>query len=234
MPVIEKTKLLEKHLGLAVQAWLTLEDWDCFPEAQLRNRGPRADLIAVKYPYVWVIETKLSMSLQVIEQAIRWKTIGAIFTSIAVIKPRRKRHQKSCWYSEFIDRLLRQEGIGLLLIDKWDLSVIEAIEPKLNRYNYQRSLNILNNLHEQMKNYIPGSTAKEGYSTPAKRALNDSLNYIKKMRFCSIDELLINVKTHYRIRSKARKFLLHILEAHPLIQIHQSGFKIHFSYKTAE
>ena len=82
----------EKTIGMAVQDWLIERQWDCFPEVQIRQRGPRADLIAVKGPLMWALETKLSLNLHVIEQALRWKNLGALYTSVAVLKPKRKRN----------------------------------------------------------------------------------------------------------------------------------------------
>jgi hypothetical protein len=221
----------EKDLGLLVKVWLIAEDWDCFPEAQIRQRGPRADLIAIKDSLLWVIETKLSLNLQVIEQALRWRDLGALYTSIAVLKPKRKYHQKFTWHSNFVDRFFRQEGLGLIFGDLLDNTVIEAIPPRLHRYNYQRSKNIIAQLDPRMKLYIPGSTSKEGFSSPYQRTIENAITFIAAQKTCSINELLTNIKTHFRVRAKARNFLIKHLCQHSALSYRLEGYNVIFEYK---
>jgi len=232
---IEENKniITEKVLGVAVQNWLIERNWDCFPEAQIRSRGPRADIIAIKDALMWVVETKLSLNLQVIEQALRWKNLGALYTSVGVLRPKRKKHHQFCWYSDFIDRFFRQEGLGLILINPDDLNISEVIKPKLHRYNYLRAKRIVIQLDPRMKQYIPGSSGKEGYSSPHQRTMENALNYIEFKKKCSINELLNNIETHFRIRAKSRRFLINQLCKHPRLSYKINGYNITFEIKSS-
>lgn len=223
--------LSEKTIAVSVQNWLLSQNWDCFPEAQIRHRGPRADIIAIKGPLMWVLETKLSLNLQVIEQALRWKGLGALYTTVAVLKPKRKRQNRFTWYSDFVDRFFRQEGLGLILIDNENLSISEVIEPRLHRYNYPRSKRIVKQLDPRMKQYLPGSSGKEGYSSPYRRTMENALKYIQQKNSCSINDLLNNIETHFRIRTKARRFLINNLCKHPNLLYKLNGYDVIFEFK---
>ena len=235
MSVLENEKLTktlsETTIAVSVQNWLLSQDFDCFPEAQIRQRGPRADIIAIKGPLMWVIETKLSLNLSVIEQALKWKGLGALYTSVAVLKPKRKRQNRFTWYSDFVDRFFRQEGLGLILINNDDLSISEVIEPRLHRYNYLRSRKIVKQLDPRMKQYLPGSSGKQGYSSPYQRTIENALKYIQRQNSCSINELLNNIETHFRIRVKARWFLINHLCKHPDLLYKLNGYDVIFEFK---
>lgn len=217
-------KISETQIATAIQDWLISEGWDCYPEAQLRARGPRADILAVKHPCVWVVETKLSMSLMVLEQALRWRSAGATYVSIGVLAPRRKQDQKFLWHSHVVDSLCRREGIGLILVDRDDLNVREVIEPKLYRHNYRQTRYILDGLHQRMKDFNPGSTTLDGYSTPHQRTMEDVFTYLNEHSPCYLDEILKNVKTHYRVRRKARTHLVKHLCNHPDVDYQHEGY----------
>ena len=51
-------KINETDLGRLLQKNLEDRGYDCYPEAQFRSRGKRADLIAIKHESFWVIEIK--------------------------------------------------------------------------------------------------------------------------------------------------------------------------------
>lgn len=222
----------EQDLAMCVQHWLIEEGYDVYPEAQIGKRGPRADLIAAKPPFCWVIETKTSMSLQLLEQAMRWQQAGALYTSVAVPKPRRDRRQAFCWHSLVVDQFCRSQGLGLILVDVAQSTVSEVIEPKLLRHNYARSKRILQGLDYDMQRYLPGSQSKEGYSTPANRTITHALDYLRMHSPCGIDELVSSIKSHMRVRSKTRQFLLQKLHDHPDVIAEHSGYGV--TYRVLE
>jgi hypothetical protein len=228
--LIMSKAILEKHLGIKLMEWLSGEGWECFPEVQLKSRGPRADLLATKSPLLWAIEIKLTLNMTVIEQALRWKQLGALYTSIAVLAPIRKYHHKFNFYTEFVDRVLKNEGLGLFLINRKDMSIQEAIPPKLFRYNFSKSKFLMEQLDERMKNYIPGSSSQEGYSSPFKRTIENAINFIAARNKCSIEELIKNIKTHFRVRNKAKKFLVKHLIKNPNIVCHDNGYNTIYEY----
>ena len=86
-------------------------------------------------------------------------------------------------------------------------------------------------LDERMKNYIAGSPSKEGYSSPFRRTIENAIDFIATRNKCSIEELANNIKTHFRIRTKAKKFLAKHLIKNPNIICHYSGYNIVYEYK---
>lgn len=64
----------ETELAAAIVRWLDDQGWDVYQEVPLHGRA--ADIVAVRGPVLWVIETKLSLGLDVIEQAVRWRGLA--------------------------------------------------------------------------------------------------------------------------------------------------------------
>lgn len=223
-------KQKEQQLALLVQAWLESQGWDCYPEAQFRSRGPRADIVAIKPPLLWVIETKTSMSLQLLEQAVRWQSAGALYVSVAVPRPKIDFDKKLVWHSKVVDGYCRSEGLGLILTDRFDDTVREAIEPKLLRRNYERSKYLLAGLDNHMKQSIPGSQSTSGFSTPHQRTLKNVLQYVETQGQCTLDDILKNVSTHFRVRAKARRYVINHLCRHPKISYQHQGYNIEFTW----
>lgn len=216
-------------VAIPIAEHLRQHHWDIYPEAQFRTRGPRADIVAYKNPLLWVIETKSSMNLQVLEQAMRWRDSGALLVSIGIPKPKRKSSQKFVWHSQMVDRICRQEGFGLIFVCSKTHFVKEVISPRLYRFNYERSRYLITNLDHKMQSQTPGSSAAGGYSTPHQRTLQYALAYLREHSPCSISTLLDNIKTHFHVRSKARKYLIQHLCDHPDIDYVYQGYDVIFT-----
>ncbi len=60
----------EADLAAVVVAWLEMLGADVFQEVELVPRGIRADIVARVRSEIWIIETKTSVSLALIEQAM--------------------------------------------------------------------------------------------------------------------------------------------------------------------
>lgn len=101
----------ESDLAAIVLQFLAEEDWETWQEVTLPDGG-RADIVARLRPLVWIIETKTSLSLNLIEQAFA-RTQYAHLVSVAVPQAREPRH--------FARSLLAREGVGLLDVrqDRW-------------------------------------------------------------------------------------------------------------------
>jgi hypothetical protein len=105
-----KKPLKEIDLAAKVIDWLQSQWWEVYQEVQPHHCGRTADIVAINGPLVWVIETKTSLSLALLEQALRWRGY-ANYISIATPSPRR--------YSKGEDAVrlfVKHLGIGRMLI----------------------------------------------------------------------------------------------------------------------
>lgn len=73
----------EAALAEVVTTWLRADGWRTYHEVEL-PRGGRADIIAVRRGLVWIVETKLQAGLEVLEQAIDRRRVGAHGVVVAV------------------------------------------------------------------------------------------------------------------------------------------------------
>lgn len=58
----------EADLAGVVSAWLTTDGWTCYHEVPVASG--RIDILAVRGPLVWAVETKLRAGLEVVDQAL--------------------------------------------------------------------------------------------------------------------------------------------------------------------
>jgi len=101
----------EQDMAAKVVAWLKedLQTPDVYQEVEVRGVGI-ADIVAVLDRVLWVIEAKLTLSLQVIYQARRWKGMTHC-VSVAVPGVMKKSHQhREAEYH------LEAEGIGQITV----------------------------------------------------------------------------------------------------------------------
>lgn len=206
----------ESDIGSTLIEWLRGEGWDCYPEVECAPG--RADIVAVRDKrIVWVIECKQTMSLALLDQAHRW--IGyAHYVSVALPKYKRMAHSANVF--------MRDHGIGLLTVSEymeWNKKqppVEEKIPARFHRDRHgwlQRQ--ILSRLDEDMKRYLPGGTAQQGYSTPWRRTMDAVRLFITEHPGCSTKELIAGITHHYQSPSSARTSLVHWLDHDETVRV---------------
>lgn len=203
----------EIEVAMPVMSWLQNDEWDCYPEVQTHSYGPRADIVATKKPVVWIIESKTSLSMELLGQAASW--IGAVhFVSIAI--PARRNSP------EFVYDYCKWKGIGVLIVQQSGY-VTEKLHPKLFRKSHADRL--LKLLHPHMKKYIPGSASKvDGYSTPYRRTMDLVKLFIAKNPGCTIKDILSGEKYHYSSYATARSTIPNaLINFEKCVEIKQDG-----------
>jgi len=198
----------ETELAAAVMRWLQEQGWDCYPEAQFRSYGGRADIAAVRDGRLWIIECKLSLSTALLDQAHEW--IGAAhYVSIAV--PSLKRRSS---YGGVVDFFLQEKGIGLIRVATrytGDLDPLETIPPRLHRYAHHRAKKLIKLLHPDMKHYAPGND-NSSFSSPFNRTMKDVAGFVRLHPGCTVKEIVDNVPHHYGSSATARSAIPQWLE----------------------
>ena len=64
----------ERELAAPVVEWLSAQHFEVYQEVELHSRV--ADIVAVDGKRVWVIECKRTMSLDLLDQANRWRWLA--------------------------------------------------------------------------------------------------------------------------------------------------------------
>ena len=194
----------EQELAAAVVAYLA-DGWDVYQEVQFCAGGPIADIVAVKGRLIWVIETKLSMSMQLLEQAYKWKRF-AHYVSIATPARRDK-------VPLFTQHWLQSEGIGWMDVTKLrsyrenepGFSIESYISPKLNRRALPRFLEVINPQH---KTFAKAGSAGSGHWTPFKQTCRDIEEIVAKQPGLTLKELFDGRSFHYRTGTTARSCMI--------------------------
>jgi hypothetical protein len=190
----------EVDLAAGVVEHLRALRWEIYPEVQPRGMKCCADIVAVQGRIVWVIETKLSFGLSVIEQAHDWRTC-AHFVSVAVPWSRRTR------MAEIICRRL---GIGVLRVAPpprpgAEAPIDERCLPAFNRKAL--AARITDGLTEKHKGYAAPGNAQGRRYTPFRRTCEAVAAAVNERPGLLLGELLDTVKTHYLNRASARTCL---------------------------
>lgn len=120
----KRCKMKETDIAKPVVSWLQDQGWTVYQEVEVKERGARADIVAIIEPKIWVIEVKRSYGLGVLEQALSWRSLSH-YVSIAV--PRGKRGQRT-QFSHWIHRV---SGIGWLCVGSWGVDTY--VDPQMNR-----------------------------------------------------------------------------------------------------
>lgn len=144
-----------------------------------------------------VVETKTTMSLALLGQARRW--IGSCHR-VCVAVPRRKRDSAA----EGAEWVCNLTGIGLLYVGNY--GVREAVAPK--SFDGVSDSRIRKALRpEQQDGSIPAGTSTGKAWTPWRITVTAVAKLVEGKPGMSVDDVLCEVKTHYRTRSSARRAL---------------------------
>ncbi len=190
----------EEQLATVVVKWLKGEEWEVYQEVQVQDSI--ADIVAVRGPVMWIIETKLSGGLAVMEQAFGWRGY-ANYVSIALPVPRGTRS------SEFAHRVVREAGLGWLEVsgDPYAVNVVRGvIQPRLDRHT-RRKGKVEAVLCEEMKIYSKAGNNSGKRLTPFNQTCRRVLTYVTHHPGATMKEIVDNVPTHYASTAGAKSAL---------------------------
>ena len=190
----------EAELALMVCEWMDHEGWEVFKEVPWH--GGRADIVGRCGKLTWVIECKLTLSLDVISQAENW-TRYANFSSVAT--PQRKR---SDWRKNaFMDRILEMCGIGLFGVGREvDISRKAPLHRKLSDPISQA-------LVEEMKTYAAAGNADGNFWSPFKATCRELQRAVLETPGISMKAAIDKIDHHYSNSQSARGSLAHWIGA---------------------
>ena len=211
----------ESELAAAVIEHLEAEGWETWQEVTLPDEG-RADIVARQPPVVWIVETKTTLSLDLIEQAYA-RTRYAHLVSVAVPRTRERRR--------FAERILGQEGVGLLDVgpvpqNRWDTPrVMQQRRPLLHR---RIDSSWLPSLCERHKTALAAGSRPGGQWTPFRQTCDNAASYVQRYPGCSIRDLFDNIDHHYYTVTSARTAFVKRIEQGivPGLEMRREGKKL--------
>jgi len=190
----------ETELARIIIRYLQEIGWEIYQEVQVSSFSSIADIVAVQNNLIWVLECKLSLSLDLISQAENWKSCSHYVSIVIPYKPYIHGKRKG---RDLALRILRDYGIGCFTVQKHDkdwygdssATIAQIEEPKLNRKaltNYIR-----NSLTEEQKYWAEAGNAQKLRYTPFQDTKRQVISYIKNNPGCTFKELIDNIKHHY-------------------------------------
>lgn len=196
-------KLFKNEVDLAkvVVSWLEKEGWHVFQEVQTRMYGPTADIVAVKNksaivagpktPLVWIIECKLTQTINLLDQARAWIGI-ANFVSVAIPYPYHGRN------IDLWKRIYNSFGVGILHIQ--GDSVFEEVTARFYRRGGSQRIglmNILDILREEHRSFgLAGSKCGEKY-TAFKATKQNLIKLVRESPGLTIKQAVKRINHHY-------------------------------------
>lgn len=179
----------EAELAAVVVEWLSAQGWDVHEEVSVGYAGIRADIVGRRGDHVWVIETKLSLSLKLLEQATEWIRY-ANFVSIALP------HSKGRNRSRFLRMILQHVGVGYLNVREKDpkYGVATWQVPRFNRKVQGRRLLEILDVHE---NWVKAGSTDGGYWTPFRETARELARFVKEHPGCTMKDAVDGIEHHY-------------------------------------
>jgi len=175
--------------------------WDTYQEVQVNSYGSIADIVATRGAVTWVIETKLSFGLAVMEQAERWRRYSnRISIGIPWIKT-----------SALGQSFLRTLGIGMLRVSKhatyptegWEYEVSEEIPAHTLHKHLIRSIRC--SLKEEQRIFAEAGNCLGRRFSPFQATCLGVKNEVTRQPGITIKELLGRINHHYASPSSARQ-----------------------------
>lgn len=184
----------ETELAKWTIAWLENMEWDVYQEVTHGQGLPRADIVAKRGTIIWVIETKLSFGLSVLQQAHYWRA-HTHMVSVATWL-----HVK-----DFGKGIAKHLGVGI--ISPCRERTTEIIRPALNRNPLK-----LPKLHPEHKVFAEAGSNGSWY-TPFQRTSRIVAETVKNYPGLTMKELVSQVDHHYASAASARQSLKTWIEA---------------------
>ncbi len=192
----------EVDVAKPVVAYMEDYKWDVYKEVPCHSGV--ADIVGVLDGRIWIVETKTSLSVQLIDQAISRRQV-AHYISIAV--PRPKRYS----YSPSIELVLDHYGIGLITVRGEEVNIDKQV--KLFRHvSKDKQSKLLASLRPEMKDNEAGSIGAKRW-TSFKRFRSRVVALVEKNPGIAPRKLIqmMQPDIHYHTESTALHCLVHYI-----------------------
>lgn len=194
----------ETELAEYVVSWLEDQNWTIYQEVQFRHLGGVADIVAVRNGILWIIETKMSMSIEVLNQASAWPVH---YRSIAVPGTSNRRYNKRDY-----GVAKNYYMVGVIEVSRGD--IYEAVKPPTFLENHKTAKRMISQLTELHKTYAKAGSKAGSHLTPYKMTMMEIQRHLKLNPGSTIEDLFKRFGAmHYASKSSFKGNLLKCLES---------------------
>jgi hypothetical protein len=209
----------EEDFAATLVAWLRTNKWEVYQEIEPPHCDRRADIAAVQESVVWIIETKLCYSAELLWQATKWLDYGN-YVSVAVPTLGRGRER-----IKVFERYCKQNGIGVLEarnkyigyskhrndpVEQFDFE--EHVEPEFRRWPERRA-SFKDFFTDRHKTYAKAGNAKGLCFTPWRMTCEAVSEKVKESPGITMKECIDGIKHHYSSNSCARNSMAKWIDA---------------------
>jgi len=220
----------EQDLAKVVCDWLVSERYEVAQEVAVDGFGVM-DIVARMGRKLWIIETKLSMSLDLCQQAHRRRGL-AHRVSVAVPEPvRAAARDKLRHKAEF----LRNNGVGTIKVPQYEYnSPRELCQGVFIRPSRMDMLEAALQPHHFSGEYASAGSGAGGHYTRFQQTARDVVAFVKANPSCSMTEIVEGVSHHYAHDKSARAHLDTMICQGVIQGIKRSGSGKMRSYRAEE
>jgi hypothetical protein len=193
----------EAELAAVVVAWLTALGADVYEEVELYRQGPRADIVARVRAELWIVETKTSMSLALIEQAMERRRFAH---RIYIAAPLYKARAGLALCQELGIGVLGVEvGLGLDSPSEYDEPRVE-MRAQSRRWN-SRPVVLARKLEPEHKTHARAGAQTGGHWSPFRRTIERLAQEVAAHPGILLKAAVAGIEHHYRSNAGARTSL---------------------------
>lgn len=208
----------ETEVAAPVVEYLRHLGWDVYQEVQNGCAGKIADIVAVLDGRIWVVESKTSLNLDLISQAIHWQR-HAHWVSVAIPAAKRRPYRDIGPGRKLALRLLRDNGIGVFRVNAGEI-IHDTFDspPRLNRWGlhwddatlsprrwHLDSIKVLRGaLRDEHRHWATAGNADGQRWSPWKATCKRAERFVKDNPGTSLKDLIDGIEHHYRKDSTAR------------------------------
>jgi len=147
-----------------------------------------ADVVLKHANFLWAIEVKTSLSLQVLGQAFENKQLYH-YSSICVPRVRANKG------TAVAEKFCRDHGIGIFhaRIDTCHNAAVETLRPRINRHARVKNVR----LSEIQKTYADAGNSNGDRWTPFNQTVNELKRYVTRNPGCRLKDAMAEIGHHY-------------------------------------
>lgn len=196
-------KHTEADLAAVVVAWLQALGGDVYQEVELRPRGIRADIVARVRAEIWIVETKTSMSLALIEQAMERRRLAH---RVYIAAPMHKARAGLELCEELgIGVLAVSVGAGPAIAIDYDAPLV-VMRAQSRRWN-SRPVSLAKRLAPEHKTHARAGEPTGGHWSPFRRTIERLAQEVSAHPGILIKAAVAGIEHHYRSNAGARTSL---------------------------
>lgn len=200
---MSRPTLSEADLAAVVIAWLDALGADVYQEVELARQGIRADIVARVHAELWIVETKTSVSLALIEQALdRRRHAHRIY----IAAPLHKARAGLAICSELGIGVLGVEvGGGLAATSEYEAPRV-TMRAESRRWN-ARPVALASKLSPEHKTHARAGAPTGGHWSPFRRTIERLAQQVATHPGIALKEAVGSIEHHYRSNAGARTSL---------------------------